>query len=261
LFLIAILTLGLIYFMWWRTSFTRALSDGEIVERLAVDIAPHDIQHALEQLYGRLGPNYEGRELFRAPLLGLVEHERFEIRRQVAWVLGRDKVDDYRLALTKLLEDRDLGVQMNAACALTNHGSALGKPILLKALGPWELKAKSAGKLHWQIKRNDAVSLGRPAGTIELEDGTKVAITVALNGFADEIVSQEGANVLVDQVLARISADPKNVTNVLIALRIVGTADDSPAIEALLNGSDTRLLASREVVSSAESLLKLLRSR
>ena len=261
LFLVAILTLLLIYFMWWRTSFSRNLSDAQIVERLAVDIAPQEIQHAMEQLYARLNPKYEGREQFRAPLLALAVHPRFEIRRQVAWVMGRDKNEDYRRTLTSLLDDPDIGVQLNAACSLSNHGSPLGRPVLLAGLRGRELKAQVAGKLHWQIKKGDAVSLGRPAGTIEASDDQEAPISVALNGFADQIVAKEGATVAIGDVLARISPDPKNAVNILCALRTGGTSDDLAMVEGLIKGDEPRLSESREVMAAARSLLEQLRDR
>lgn len=261
LFLVAVLTVVLVYFLWWRTSYRRVLTDGEIEARLTLEASDFDIQHALEQLYGRLGPRMEGRERFREPLVRLAQHPRWEVRRQVAWVLGREPAFEYIQALAALLEDDDAGVRLNAACALSNSGDERARPVLLAGLDNWDLKAPAAGRVHWQVKAGDPLSMGRPAGLIRFDGGGSASIDVALNGFAEELVVSGDARVERGDVLARVSPDPKNAVNLLVALQAVGRSEDLPVIEAIAAGRRPRLAESREVRLAAERAADAIRRR
>ena len=249
--LVAILTLVLVFFMWQRSRFARSLSDEQVLERLDPEISASEIQHALEQLYDRMSPTLEDREKFHEKVLALQNHPQWEVRRQVAWVMGRDDAEVYHKALVEMLRDEDRGVRLNAACALSNFNDPRARRELLEALEPWELKAPATGKVHWQIKEGESVSLGRDIGYVLLADEKRVPIRPALNGFADQHLVKKSADATEGQVIARISPDPRNVVNAVVALQAVGSKEDIPKLEALAEGRVPRLKDSTEVRSAA----------
>jgi len=235
---------------WFGSSFKRGLSDDQVLERLEAG-APRDIQHALSQLEERLGPAYEGRERFREAVVALAENEHVEIRRQVAWVMGREPAELYRSTLTKMLTDVDLGARVNAACSLSNFYDALARPVLLKGLEPFEVLAMASGTLDLKLDIGDAASLGTGLGSIKTSEDESIQVRTPLNGFLELLPKGKDGEVDAGDVIATVSPDPLTVVNLLKALEAVGRLEDIPILERFARGSVARMTPEVEAAARA----------
>lgn len=243
---------------WYSSSFKRALTDEQIIERLEAG-EPRDIQHALSQLEERLSFRYEGRERFRAPVVALANNEHVEIRRQVAWVMGREPAPIYRETLTLLLADPDLGVRNNAACSLSNFYDPLARPVLLKGLEAFDILAEADGTLDLKLDVGDAASLGTGLGSIKNGEGEGIPVRTPLNGFIEALPKGKDGDVVVGDVVARISPDPQIVVNLLTALGAVATLDDVPKLQAYASGGVERMTP--EVEAAAKAAIAAVKKR
>jgi hypothetical protein len=236
LFVVLVLTVGMALYLWRRESMGRPLTDDQIAERLVAEAPPADIQHALAQLEDRLGPAYPDRERFRPLVTSLVDHPLMEVRRQVAWVMGREPADAYREALVRLLADEDPGVRVNAACSLSNFNDPRARPSLLAALEPLPVLAPATGKFKLSLTKDAPASLGTALGHIEPLEGDRVDIRPPLNGFVADLPLGREGDVVEGQLLVLLAPDPKLVHNVVVALRFVGKEEDREILRPYAEG-------------------------
>lgn len=227
---LVLVTMLVAYCSWYGSSFGRGLNDDQIFERLDPGVAPRDIQHALSQLEERLSPTYPGRERFREKVVELARSEHVEIRRQVAWVMGREPAPDYREGLVGLIDDADPGVRFNAGCSLSNFNDPRSRPPLLEALKPIPILAPATGTLELKTDEGEAASLGGGIGFVKTSEGEDVEVRTALNGVVLRLPLGKEGQVQKGAVIVTLEPNPKNVEGVLVALRAVGLEEDVPLI-------------------------------
>lgn len=255
---ILLVTAVIAFVSWYSSSFKRPLSDDQIIERLETGDA-RSIQHALSQLEERLSPRYDGRARFREPVVALAKDEYVEIRRQVAWVMGREPAPVYRETLTKMLADADLGARVMAACSLSNWNDPLARPVLLTGLDAFELRAEAAGTLDLKLEVGDAASLGTGLGSIKRKDGEAAPVRTPLNGFIQLLPKGKDGDVVVGDVIAKIAPGPKTVLNLLTALGYVGKYEDLPILERFAGGGVERM--TKEVEDAARAAIDAVKTR
>jgi len=256
--IVIVATAGIGAASWFSSSFKRDLTDEEIITRLDPGAPPRDIQHALSQLEGRLGPDYEERGRFREPVVALVDSEYVEIRRQIAWVMGREPAEVYREGLARMLVDRDAGVRLNAACSLSNFNDPRARPRLLEGLASFEVVAPASGSLDIKVKAGDPASLGAALGVVETADGS-VDVRAPMSGFVERLPRGESAEVAEGDAVLVIAPDPKVVRNVLVALRFVGRLEDVPFLEPFAAGSVARM--GDDVAKEAQTAIAAIKKR
>ncbi|MAB88314.1 MAG: hypothetical protein CMJ90_02500 [Planctomycetes bacterium] len=256
--IVIVVTAGIGAASWFSSSFKRDLTDDEILARLEPGVSPRDVQHALSQLEGRLGPSYEGRDRFREPLVALVDSEYVEIRRQIAWVMGREPAEVYREGLARMLADNDAGVQLNAACALSNFNDPRARPRLLAGLTSFEVAAPASGSLDIKVKAGDPASLGAALGVVETADGS-VDVRTSMSGFVERLPRGNNGEVDAGEAVLVVAPDPKVVRNVLVALRFVGRLEDVSHIEPFASGAVTRM--GEDVAEEARAAIAAIKGR
>ncbi|MAG56803.1 MAG: hypothetical protein CMJ83_10970 [Planctomycetes bacterium] len=255
---IIIMTLAVAFASWFSSSFRRDLSDDEILERLEPGTATRDIQHALSQLEARLSPKYDGRERFREKVIALASNEHVAIRRQVAWVMGREP--GYRERLVPMLDDADVGVQFNAALSLSNSSDPRARPVLLAALRPVNVVAPASGTLEIKVDVSDEASLGYALGLVKTDSGD-VDVRPPLSGVIESFPKGKDGPVSKGDVVALLAAAPTTVNNALVALKFVGRKSDLPAIRPFVNGGGFGGDAGKQIRLSAERAVDAIERR
>lgn len=243
---------------WYSSSFKRGLTDDQILERLSSDASPRDVQHALAQLEERLSPRYEGRERFRDAVVALVASEHVEIRRQVAWVMGREPADAYREGLARLLADDDAGVRLNAACSLSNFNDPRARPTLLNGLRAFDVPAPASGNLDIRVKAGEPASLGAALGVVEAGDET-FDLRTPMNGFVERLPKGKSGSVNKGETVLVIAPDSKVIRNVLVALRFVGTLEDVARLTPYAEGTVERI--GEEAAAEARTAIAAIQKR
>src|SRR5687767_9854723 len=90
LIIVASLFIIVPFLTWYFTWFGRSLSDEKIVEYLADEKKPRNIQHALTQIESRIEKNDPAARKFYPRILELAKSPTGEVRKTVAWVMGQD---------------------------------------------------------------------------------------------------------------------------------------------------------------------------
>ncbi|MFZ0750658.1 MAG: HEAT repeat domain-containing protein, partial [Pyrinomonadaceae bacterium] len=148
LIIVASLFIIVPFLTWYFTWFGRSLSDEKIVEYLADEKKPRNIQHALTQIESRMEKNDPAVKKFYPRILELAKSPTGEVRKTVAWVMGQDNTsEDFHRALLELLRDSEPLVRRNAALQLVRFGDASGRPELRAMLQPFEAKSPVAGTI------------------------------------------------------------------------------------------------------------------
>ena len=244
---------------WRNSSFKNHLTDDQVHALLSdPEAAPRDVQHALSQLEERLAPQYPGRERFRDSVVRLASVAPPEIRRQVAWVMGREPAEVYRSTLVRQLEDEDVAVRLNAACSLSNFRDSLARRPLLKGLEPFRILAPVSGTQDLKVDVDQPASSGAALGVVEGSEEPR-DIRTPLSGFVQGLpAGKDGAVSAGDPVLL-LAPDPKVILNVLVALRTVGKSADVPALKPFAEGTVERM--DQEVQDAASATIKAIERR
>ena len=230
---VALAALALPYFAWNNSRFGRHLSRAQIEARLNAEVDPRDTQHALSQVVDRLAKGDPEGQLFRELVVSVASHPRPEVRRMVAWTMGHDQSEIYHEALRTLVEDSDLGVRRNAACALAKYRDPIARPVLLGMLDTIDVVAPADGKLvALDAKADSTVSVGRSLGKIEDAAGKKHKIRPPFNGSLVTLDVSVGDQLSKGQIIAHVAPDSGMVEAALVGLQLVGKAEDSAALQA-----------------------------
>ncbi|NRA95675.1 MAG: HEAT repeat domain-containing protein [Planctomycetes bacterium] len=256
--IVIVATAGIGALTWYRNSFKQDLVCDQILERLDPESPPRDIQHALSQLEERLGPGYEGRERFREPVVVLASSEHVEIRRMVAWVMGREPAQEYRAGLVRMLADEDVGVQLNAACSLSNFNDPRARPRLLGGLGSFEVGAPASGTLDIKVEVGEPASLGAALGVVETS-AEPVDVRTPINGFIEGLPKGKDAQVKKGDAVLVVAPGPKVISNILVALRFVGLLEDVPRLEPFASGTVERM--GDDVAKEAQTAIAAIKKR
>ena len=293
LIIVASLFIIVPFLSWYFTWFGRSLSDEKIVEYLADEKKPRNIQHALTQIESRMEKNDPAVKKFYPRILELTKSPTGEVRKTVAWVMGQDTTsEDFHRALLELLKDLEPLVRRNAALQLVRFTGANGKPDasgrseLRAMLQPFEAKSPITGTIVSILPVGSELRAGALLARIRvtsppLTTGTDAAASPIVNptpniqhptpvivsgdlqelrapvdGEIASLAIKEGDTVTAGQTIATLKPDEASVSASLRALAYVGTSDDLPFIEALAQpGGDA------EIASQASTTAKAVRSR
>lgn len=272
LIIVASLFIIVPFLSWYFTWFGRSLSDEKIVEYLADEKKPRNIQHALTQIESRMEKNDPAVKKFYPRILELAKSPTGEVRKTVAWVMGQDNTsEDFHRALLELLKDPEPLVRRNAALQLVRFGDATGRPELRAMLQPFEAKSPMAGTIVSILPVGSQLSAGAllarirvasPPATPDtrhpspLISGDVQEFRAPVDGEIASAAVKEGDAVTSGQTVASLKPDKASVTAALRALAYVGTAEDVPLVESLAQTAGTS-----EIASQASTTAKAIRSR
>ena len=287
LIIVASLFIIVPFLSWYFTWFGRSLSDEKIVEYLADEKKPRNIQHALTQIESRMEKNDPAVKKFYPRILELAKSPTGEVRKTVAWVMGQDNTsEEFHRALLELLKDSEPLVRRNAALQLVRFGDASGRPELRAMLQPFEAKSPFNGTIVSILPVGSELRAGAllarirvtsPSATPDTQHPTPITqapspntqhptpvtalgdlqeFRAPVDGEIASLAVKEGDAVTAGQAIATLKPDQASVSASLRALAYVGTAEDLPSVESLAQtGGDA------EIASQASTTAKAIRSR
>ena len=231
--LVAVLFVVLAFLSWYGSWFGRSLSDAKVGEYINDQEKPRNVQHALSQIADRIIKGDSSVKQWYPAVIGAARNPSPEVRLTAAWTMGQDNTDqDFHQTLLSLLADGNPGVRHNAALALVRFGDNAGRPELVAMLKPYSVKAETSGVAEAIIEEEGiAVANGSPLTRIQQEDGQIVEMRAPEDGRIEVVVATDGTVVRAGDELVLLSPSVTQVENVLLALALVGKADDITAIE------------------------------
>jgi hypothetical protein len=273
LIIVASLFIIVPFLTWYFTWFGRALSDEKIVEYLADEKKPRNIQHALTQIEQRIEKGDPSARKFYPRIVELAKSPSAEVRKTVAWVMGQDNTsEDFHRALVSLLGDSEPLVRRNAALQLVRFGDATGRPELRAMLQPFEAKSPIAGTIVSILPVGSELRAGAllarirvaasPSATPDTRHPSPVIsgdvqeFRAPVDGEIASLVVKEGDAVTAGQTIASLKPDQASVSAALRGLAYVGTAEDLPIVESL-----AQTAGNSEIASQASTTAKAIRSR
>ena len=274
LIIVASLFIIVPFLTWYFTWFGRSLSDEKIVEYLADEKKPRNIQHALTQIESRMEKNDPAVKKFYPRILELAKSPTGEVRKTVAWVMGQDNTsEDFHRALLELLKDAEPLVRRNAALQLVRFGDAAGRPELRAMLQPFEAKSPIAGTIVSILPVGSELRAGALLARVRVaaspsaspithhpspitSSGDIREFRAPVDGEIASLTVKEGDAVTAGQTIATLKPDQASVRAALRALAYVGTAEDLPFVESLAQTAGTS-----EIASQASTTGKAIRSR
>jgi hypothetical protein len=259
LIIVASLFIIVPFLTWYFTWFGRSLSDEKIVEYLADEKKPRNIQHALTQIEQRIEKGEPTARKFYPRILELAKSPTGEVRKTVAWVMGQDNTsEEFHRALLELLKDPEPLVRRNAALQLVRFGDASGRPELRAMLQPFEAKSPINGTIVSILPVGSELRAGALLARIRAANSTSGApgdvqeFRAPVDGEIASVNVKEGDTVTVSQTIASLKPEEASVKASLRALAYVGTKDDLSMIEQYATSSDAGIRT--VALAAAESI-------
>ena len=220
--LFGVALVALPFWFWYDTWFGRRLSDSQLEKFIHDDQHPRREQQALVQIGERLGRGDGTVERWYPRLVELAKSPNEEVRQTAAWIMGQDtRQQIFRPPLLGMLEDRSPMVRRNAALALAAFREPAARPVLLTMLSSTTLFSPYNGKLKYRLKVGQYAN----PGTLLARVGDQ-EIRSSLPGEVRDFYEQDGSEIKRGQRIVELSADDGHVWEALRALSLVGTAAD-----------------------------------
>lgn len=164
-------------------------------------------------------------------MLELSRHESRDLRRTVAWVIGKDATEPrFRARLKELLSDSDASVRRSAAISLAGLGDISARDTLVASIAPQQIRSTAAGSISFRIQPADTAGADT---TIAIVGETLVESGVA--GTVMRHVVKDGEMVSRGQVVLEILPPEDELADSLRALALVGNASDVAAVQKCAN--------------------------
>jgi len=238
LIIVAALFIIVPFFTWYGTWFGRDISDEQIATYLADEKNPRHIQHALSRVEERIERGDPAVKKFYPQIIALTRSPTGEIRKTAAWVMGQDnKSEEFHQALLTLLHDSEPLVRRNAALQLVRFGDGSGRPELRAMLQTFEAKSPIAGTIVSVLSQGSKISAGGLVARIRDTSNAVQEFRSPIDGSIGAVSVKEGQGVSAGQTIVSLTPDRATVNGALQALAYVGSKDDLPLVEAVLQGS------------------------
>jgi acetyl/propionyl-CoA carboxylase alpha subunit len=218
---------------------------------------PRETQHALVQLNKRMEAGEPNVESFYPLVADLADHERSEIRKMAAWVMGGDpKSEPFHDALRTLLVDSVPLVRRNAALALSKFDDAACRDELLSMLQPFEVTSPSGGTITRMIKTGLPVQPEMELATLQRTNAPPRPVPSPLGGKVLKVAVTDGDTVAEGDVLCTLGPAEADMWEALRALVLVGKPSDVPVIREVAERAP-----SDRVAQQAAATLSILEAR
>ena len=241
---------------WHDVWFGRTLEDQEIEEYLVDEESPRRIQHALAQLGERMDRRESLLETWEQRILELATHQRLEVRTLTAWILGKGtERPRFREKLLQMLDDSHPLVRRNAALALVRFGDSSGRPQLRGMLRPFTVKSPFIGELSLLVEQQDLVDSGSTIARV-ITGGEQQDVVAPVSGRVERVLMPTDSKVRAGDGLLTLLHDPEHVWESLRALYLVGTTEDLPLINSLLERTEYGEKLRRQIEATREGILE-----
>jgi hypothetical protein len=254
--LLAILFVLATFLAWYFTWFGRELSDADISKYLNDVNSPRHVQHALNQIQGRMARGDASARNWYPQIIALSTNPETEFRLTVAWVMGFDnKSPEFHEALKKLVQDPEPIVRRNAALALVTFNDASGRSEVLAILSPYPVRAPAAGVIASSLKEESQVARNTLLARIQQPDGAVVGLRSQLPGRINKILKTNGAQVAAGDEIMNLNSDEASVWEALRALTFIGSKEDLPLVQSYTSSP------SKRISQQADLTAKILQNR
>lgn len=256
--LLAGLFLVATFLAWYFTWFGRELSEADINKYLSDTKNPRHVQHALLQIQQRIERRDPAAKNWYPQIEELSTNPETEFRLTVAWLMGFDnQAEGFHAALLRLVRDEQPLVRRNAALALVRFNDSTGRQELVSVLAPYRVKANVQGVVSSTLKAGSEVSRGTLLARIQQADGKNAEIRSPLPGRVRDILKANGAQVNMGDEVLTLNSDEDSVWESLRGLALIGTVEELPAIQSVINSTD----AAERVREQAKLTVKAIESR
>jgi hypothetical protein len=230
---VVVLFVILPFISWYGTWFGRPLSESKIEQYLNDTEKPRNAQHALAQIAERIIKGDQSVKRWYPAVISAAGHATPQVRLTAAWVMGQDNsYQEFHSALLTLLADPHPGVRHNAALALVRFGDPAGRSELVAMLKPYTLRADRDGVAEVFVEdEGAAVAEGSPLVRIKQPDGQSAELFALEDGRVEMVAIRDGAEVQAGSELMTLAPAIAQVENALLALALVGRAEDIPHIQ------------------------------
>lgn len=231
------------FLLWYMTTFSRPLSDGDISAYFVDTVHPRRAQHALSQVADRIMSTDPARRAsakqWYPQVIQLAEHGGDELRVTSAWVMGQDNQSpEFHTALLRMLDDSNPMVQRNAALSLVRFADPSGHDIILGMLKPYTMNAPRAGTLTTRLKPGDEINPGTLLAHLVVS-GQKVEIRSEVPGTIDRWIAADNVQIRAGQPLVLIDPSQQMAWEALRALYLIGRKEDLSDVNAYIRGGST----------------------
>lgn len=221
---------------WYLTWFGRSLNDEELTRYLS-DSNPRHAQHALSQLAERIDKNDASVSRWNAQVVALSQNQTPDLRMTAAWVMGLEhKSEEFHAALARLLEDPEPIVRHNAALALVRFGDERAHDELRAMLRPYTVKSQPSGTALTALTAGTYVKRGSLLVKYRNGSGELEEIRSPLPGEIASASVKDGESFAAGSDLFTLAPDSEQVTDALLGLYHIGTAEDLTEVERYANG-------------------------
>ncbi|HMF55001.1 MAG TPA: HEAT repeat domain-containing protein [Pyrinomonadaceae bacterium] len=237
LIIVAALFIIVPFLTWYGTWFGRHLTDEEVGQYLADQQNTRHVQHALAQVEERMSKHDQSVKRWYPQIVALANSPESEIRKTVAWVMGRDgSSEEFHATLLRLLTDVEPIVRRNAAMALVNFNDGKGRNELRAMLQPFDVAAPVEGTLNSVLPSGSPVTVGALLARIRRGDGEIQELRSPVAGRIQSVSKREGEQVATAEKIFSIAPDTDSIENALVALAFVGESEDLPVVESFARG-------------------------
>ena len=222
-----------VWFVWRMTWFGARLDDRTLIEHLAPDASPRDVQHAIHEVAARLEERQPGMERWVAPLVQASRRSEEPIRVMAAWAMQGDAAQpEFADRLREMLADPAPLVRRNAATSLARAPDDAARPVLREMLEPWTVTAPVAGRVSGLLGIDHVVRHGAKVAGIESQ-GREVAVLAPVPGRVLERMARDGDEVASGAPVLLLGPDPDHAMNAAKGLVFVGTREDVALLSLL----------------------------
>jgi biotin carboxyl carrier protein len=230
------------FLLWYMTTFTRPLNDGDLAAYFQDAAHPRRAQHALSQIADRImSPNpgiRQSAKIWYPEVIKFSEQGSDELRVTSAWVMGQDNQSpEFHAALQKQLADANPMVQRNAALSLVRFADPAGHALIAGMLMPYTVAAQRTGVLSIRLKPGDVINPGTLLAHIAIGDD-KTEVRSDVPGTIRQWIPPENAEVKTGEPLLLVDPSPEMVWESLRALYLIGQKDDMPAVNPYVRGAE-----------------------
>jgi len=211
------LTIVFPFSFWFLTWHGWALDPAQVEGGLADPVNPGRASQQIMQIAEKLSRGDDSVRRWFPRILTLAKHKDEDLRRNVAWMMGKDpQCAEFRDALRILIRDPAPMVRLEAALSLAEFRDPMAGGELKAWLGPYRVPSASAGRLQIRIDTGDTT---KPY-TVVARIG-EVDVEARVNGIVSRIIAKDGASIGPGEPLVAIELGDVQKAEVRRALRLL----------------------------------------
>jgi biotin carboxyl carrier protein len=211
------LTVVFPFAFWFLTWHGWALDPAQVESGLGEPLRPSRASQQILQIGEKLSRGDHSVRRWYPRIMQLAKTQDEDLRRNVAWMMGRDPEHDaFRAVLRDLLNDPVPLVRLEAALSLAQFHDDTARAELQSATQPYRVNSSVAGRLQMRIDTGDTT---RPYTVVaRIND---VDVVASIPGKVAAVLAKDGQDVEKGQSLLAIERNVTQVEQARRALRVL----------------------------------------